>query len=255
MPWRRSSTWTPPGDTEIAAIVGANVRIAAHLSQAQRARLLEHTAELLRTKRWESVDGIDLTDEVLVTVAANAAIPILSFDIWPYRQVRSIIIRPTATISTGTRAGPVAGTFTDEELATIGEASPRTGPLAISWDAARHDSKHPSLGCNVVIHEFAHKIDMNDGYADGVPPLRGAALDRWRQVLRDEFHRTESHESDHVLRPYAWTNPAEFFAVASEAFFCVPARLADAKAELYAVLSELYQQDPATDWNADGFRT
>jgi Mlc titration factor MtfA (ptsG expression regulator) len=255
MAWRRSSTWTPPGDTEIAAIVGANVRIAAHLTPTQRDRLLDHTAELLRTKRWESVGGIELTDEVLVTVAANAAIPILSFDIWPYRQVRSIIIRPTATVSTGTRAGPVAGTFTDEELATIGEASPRTGPLAISWDAAHHDSRHPSLGCNVVIHEFAHKIDMNDGYADGVPPLRGTALDRWRQVLHDEFHRTEAHESDHVLRPYAWTNPAEFFAVATEAFFCVPGRLAAAKAELYAVLSELYQQDPATDWNPDGSRT
>lgn len=255
MPWRRSSTWTPPDDTAIAAIVRAHVRIAAHLNPTRRARLLDHTAELLRTKRWESVGGIELTDEILVTVAANAAIPILSFDTWPYRQVRSIIIRPSMAVSTGTRAGPVAGTYTDEELETIGEATPHTGPVAISWDAARHDSKHPSLGSNVVIHEFAHKIDMNDGYADGVPPLRGAALDRWRQVLSDEFDGTEDRESDHVLRPYAWTNPAEFFAVATEAFFCVPVRLADAKAALYAALSDLYQQDPATEWTPQEPRT
>ena len=255
MAWRRSSTRTPPDDTKIAAIVSANVRIAAHLSPARRSRLLDHTSELIQAKRWESVGGIELTDEVLVTVAANAAIPVLSFDIWPYRQVRSIIIRPTTVISSGTRAGPVAGTFTDEDLDTIGEASPHAGPLAISWDAARHDSRHPTLGCNVVIHEFAHKIDMNDGYADGVPPLRGAALDRWREVLSDEFHRAEGRESDHVLDPYAWASPAEFFAVATEAFFCVPARLAAAKAELYAALSDLYQQDPATEWNPPGSRT
>jgi len=100
----------------------------------------------------------------------------------------------------------------------------------------------------VVIHEFAHKIDMNDGYADGVPPLRGAALTHWQQVLRDEFHRTEGRDSDAVLRPYAWASPAEFFAVATETFFCVPTQLTAAKPVLYAALSDLYQQSPAVDW-------
>ena len=203
---------------------------------------------MLRTKRWEAVVGSELTDEILVTLAANAAIPVLSFDLWPYRQVKSIIVRPTASISGGLRAGPVAGTFTDEPVGIIGEASPHSGPVSISWDAALADSRRPAYGRNVVIHEFAHKIDMNDGYADGIPPLRGDALAHWQHVLDDEFHRTEGRDSDAVLRPYAWASPAEFFAVATEAFFCVPTQLASAKPALYSALSDLYQQAPAVDW-------
>ena len=247
MQWRRTPSWSPPHTARIDAIISANVGIAARLDRALRERLLEHTAALLQSKRWEPVAGIELTDEGLVTIAANAAIPILSFDTWPYRQVRSIIVRPSASLSSGTRAGPVAGTYTDEVIGTIGLASPHSGPIVISWDAALADSRRPALGSNVVIHEFAHKIDMSDGYADGVPRLRGAALDRWQRVLRDEFHRTEGRDSDHVLRPYAWESPAEFFAVAPEAFFCIPVRLAAAKPHLYDALAELYRQDPARD--------
>lgn len=248
MQWRRSSTDSTPDEAAIEGIVDANVGIAARFGPSLRERLFEHVDELLRTKRWEGVAGIELTDEVLVTLAANAAIPLLSFDLWPYRQVKSIIVRPRASMSGGLRAGPVAGTYTDEPMGVIGEASPHSGPISISWNAALADSRRPAYGSNVVIHEFAHKIDMNDGYADGVPPLRGAALAHWRHVLDDEFHRTEGRDSDEVLRPYAWASPAEFFAVSTEAFFCVPSQLSAAKPTLYNALSDLYQQSPAVDW-------
>ena len=248
MQWRRSSTDSTPDEAAIEEIVNTNVGIAARFGPKLRQRLLAHVDELLRTKRWEAVAGSELTDEILVTLAANAAIPVLSFDLWPYRQVRSIIVRPTASMSGGLRAGPVAGTYTDQPVGIIGVASPHSGPVSISWDAALAGSRRPAYGSNVVIHEFAHKIDMNDGYADGVPPLRGAALDHWQHVLDDEFHRTEGRDSDVVLRPYAWASPAEFFAVATEAFFCVPSELAVAKPTLYTALSDLYQQSPAVDW-------
>jgi len=248
MQWRRSSIDSTPDESAIEAIVTANVGIAARFGPELRQRLFAHVDELLRTKRWEAVAGSELTDEILVTLAANAAIPLLSFDLWPYRQVKSIIVRPTVSISGGLRAGPVAGTYTDQPIGIIGEASPHSGPVSLSWDAALADSRRPAYGSNVVIHEFAHKIDMNDGYADGVPPLRGAALTHWQQVLRDEFHRTEGRDSDAVLRPYAWASPAEFFAVATETFFCVPTQLTAAKPVLYAALSDLYQQSPAVDW-------
>jgi len=252
MPWRRSSTDSLPDESAIEKIIAANVRIAVRFGPELRQRLFAHVEELLRTKRWEAVAGSHLTNEILVTLAANAAIPVLSFDLWPYRQVKSIIVRPTASVSGGVRAGPVAGTYTDQPVDIIGEASPHSGPVSISWNAALADSRHPARGSNVVIHEFAHKIDMNDGYADGVPPLRGAALTNWQQVLDDEFHRTEGRDSDVVLRPYAWASPAEFFAVATEAFFCLPAHLAAAKPTLYAALSDLYQQSPAVDWLPPG---
>ena len=247
MPWRRTPARTPPDDAAIQAVIGRNVALARHLSLPMRATLQTHTAELLGSKRWEASSGSELSDEAMITIAANAAIPLLSFDIWPYRQVKAIIIRPGAAFGNVLRSGPVAGTFTDEPIGTIGEASPDRGPIAISWDAALYDSRHPATGSNVVIHEFAHKIDMNDGYADGVPPLRGVALDEWRTLLDEEYYRSEPQPSDEVLRPYAWASPAEFFAVATEVFFCRPAALEAAKPRLYAALRNLYRQDPAHD--------
>ncbi len=248
MLWRRTPSGSTIDDNAIEAIIDTNVAIAARFGPELRERLLVHTQELLDTKRWEAAARFELTDEVQVTIAANAAIPILAFDSWPYRQVKSIIVHPSATVSSGLRSGPVAGTYTDHPMGIIGEASPNGGPVSLSWSAALNDSRRPAYGSNVVIHEFAHKIDMNDGFADGFPPLSGAALTNWQHVLDDEFHRTEGRDSDAVLRPYAWASPAEFFAVATEAFFCVPAQLADAKPTLYAALSDLYQQSPGIDW-------
>ena len=248
MQWRRTQSDNSIDDATVQAIIDRNVALAALFGPTQREQLLAHTHELLQTKRWEAVAGYELTDDMQVTIAANAAIPILAFDSWPYRQVKSIIIRPSASVSSGVRSGPVAGTYTDHPVGIIGEASPNSGPVSLSWDAALADSRRPRFGSNVIIHEFAHKIDMNDGFADGVPPLRGAALDNWQRVLNDEYHRTEGRDSDAVLRPYAWASPAEFFAVATEAFFCLSAQLAAAKPALYAALSDLYQQSPAVDW-------
>lgn len=104
-------------------------------------------------------------------------------------------------------------------MPVIGQAAANAGPLVISWDAARAESRGPARGRNVVIHEFAHKIDMRDGYLDGTPPLRGDALSRWTAMMDDEFGHSAARPSDRVLGSYAWTNPAEFFAVATERFF------------------------------------
>lgn len=242
--WRRQRNPEITAEA-ITTAIDHNVRLAADLSSAERDRLHELTAELLTEKSWEGANGLTLTDDMRITVAANAAIPILAHDTWPYRQVKAIIIRPTTTRSSARRAGPAAGTYTDDTIGLVGEASPNHGPVALSWDTVVFESRHPHRGGNVVIHEFAHKIDMNDGYADGVPPLRGVALDEWRAVLTDEYEHREPRESDAVLRPYAWASAAEFFAVSSEVFFCTPVDLLAAKPVLYAALRDLYGQDPA----------
>ena len=126
-----------------------------------------------------------------------------------------------------------------------GRRLPTPGRSSSSWDAALAESRWPARGRNVVIHEFAHKIDMGDGYLDGTPPLRGDALSRWTAMIDDEYGHTAARPSDRVLGSYAWTNPAEFFAVATERFFCRPAVLAEAKPVLYEALSAFYRQDPA----------
>ncbi len=226
-------------------MVGADVALAARLDPAERADHHALTIELIESKRWEAVGGLDLTTAVMVTVAANAVIPVLALDLSLYRNVAAIIVRPTTARSAGRRAGPVPGVISDHAISVIGQATPNRGPLSISWRAALANSRHPESGHNVVIHEFAHKIDMSDGYTDGTPPLRGGDLARWNEILADEYERSDLRPSDRALRPYAWTNPGEFFAVATEAYFSTPASLRDAKPDLYQALSDFYRQDPA----------
>lgn len=196
-------------------------------------------------KRWEAAAGFSLTDQMIVTVAANATIPILGLGLFVYRQVNSIILHPTATITSGRRSGPTAGVVSDAEVHIVGLASPNSGPVSLSWDTALSGSRSPQHGHNVIIHEFAHKIDMSDGAADGVPPLRGPGLRQWEAMLSDEYEHSKTQKSDNVLRPYAWTNRAEFFAVATEVFFCQPRALRAAKLKLYERMSDFYVQDPA----------
>jgi MtfA peptidase len=247
MRWRRRHREPDLDPAELEAIIDANVALGAGLDPSLRARLFDLTHTLVELARWEAVGGLSLTNEVRVTIAANAAIPILGLDTSLYRQVRAVIVRPSVATVTGARAGPSAGTMTDDPMSTSGVAMDGSGPLAISWDVALADSRQPSFGRNVVIHEFAHKIDMSDGYADGTPPLRGPALARWTRVMTDEYERPDGEVADAVLDPYAWTNPVELFAVATEAFFCIPSRLVAAKPGLYDALRDFYNQDPATD--------
>ncbi|MFA9563197.1 MAG: zinc-dependent peptidase [Acidimicrobiales bacterium] len=245
MNWRRQREQTGPTSDEVDAIVARNVPLAARLDPAERVQHRDLTAALVRTKRWEPVADLSLSDEIRVTVAANAAIPILHLGIDPYRTVQAIIVRPTTGVSHGVRAGRAEGTVADEPIAVIGQAAANAGPLVVSWDAALAESRWPARGRNVVIHEFAHKIDMGDGYLDGTPPLRGDALSEWTAMMEDEFGHTTARPSDRVLGTYAWTNAAEFFAVATERFFCRPAVLSEAKPVLYEALRAFYRQDPA----------
>ncbi len=245
MRWRRARPEATLGTETATAIIRGNVAPADRLDHQSGQQLAELTISLVRSKRWEAVGDIVLDDEIVVTIAANAAIPILRLGLDLYRGVGSILVRPTTTTTDGLRQGPVAGVYTDHPMAVIGQALPNRGPISLSWDAALVHSRDPGAGRNVVIHEFAHKIDMMDGYSDGIPPLRGAQLTRWTRTLDREFAQGGSDPSDEVLSPYAWTNTSEFFAVATEAFFCSPHRLGEAKPDLYAALAGWYLQDPA----------
>jgi MtfA peptidase len=251
MAWWRSAR-TPKIEAEqLTAVIDGNVALARRLAAPQRELLTAFTVELLRAKHWEAANEFVLTPEMGITIAANAAIPILGLGLAAYDRVQTIIVRPSSALSTGLRSGPVAGTVSDEAVWTDGISLPNRGPIAISWDVAIDESLRPQAGRNVVIHEFAHKIDMSDGMADGTPPLRGSSLTRWTALLADEFGHQERRPSDQVLRSYAWSNPSEFFAVATETFFCLPDDLARAKPGLYRALADFYHQDPANPTGGD----
>lgn len=229
-------------DAQIAETVNANVALARRFDEPTRRRHTELTAELVATKHWEAVNRFPLTTEMVVTVAANAAVPILELDVRLYRQVAAIVLHPSATTTHGPRQGASASTVTEHPLPIIGQAGANAGPVLISWDTALEHSRNPEAGQNVVIHEFAHKIDMSDGYVDGIPPVRGDELERWQRLISDEYEDHRGREPDPILRTYAFTNEAEFFAVATETFFCRPVELRAAKPRLYAALAGFYHR-------------
>ena len=116
----------------------------------------------------------------------------------------------------------------------------------IVWDAVNDEARHPGSGHNVVLHEFAHRLDMLDGAADGTPPMGSVEQsERWVEVCTRVYEQVVEGHGGTALRSYAGVNPAEFFAVATEAFFDDPVDLRRQQPDLYAVLGDYYHQDPA----------
>jgi Mlc titration factor MtfA (ptsG expression regulator) len=219
--------------------------VAAVVPPARAAHHEELTRRLLEGWRWEAARGFDLSDAMRVNIAAHAALLVLELDLDWYRAVGSIIVHPTTMVLRGPRGGPVPGVMTDSPMPILGQAHHGRGPVVIAWDAARRDAAHPLRGQNVVLHELAHKLDLLDGVLDGTPPQSDPALlDRWVQVCTAEFEHVRSGGPS-VLRDYAGTNPGEFFAVATEVFFCRPHALSALHPDLYGVLRDFYRQDPA----------
>ena len=214
----------------------------------EREQLAESTDWLLRHKHWEASNGFALTDEMTVTIATLAAILILGLDVQQFREVSAIIVYPTAMQSRGVSAGPIAGTVSDGMIPVLGEAHGGRGPVLLAWDEALAAARDPGHGHNVVFHEFAHKLDMLfDDVMDGTPPLgQRVELPRWVDVCTEAYTALAAGADRPPLQPYGATNPAEFFAVATEAFFDVPGALAHHEPNLYEILAGYYQQDPAT---------
>jgi Mlc titration factor MtfA (ptsG expression regulator) len=228
------------------AIVTNQVAIWHVLDEDERAVLEGNADWLLRHKHWEAAQGFALTDEIRVTLAMQAAVPLLGLSVDEYREVSAVIVYPSAILSRGIYAGPAAGTVTDGSTPILGEAHDRRGPVIVAWDEAIAASRAPGSGHNVVYHEFAHKLDMLDALIDGTPPLESrAAVDRWVEVCTEPFHALRAGIDRPPLQPYGATNPAEFFAVVTEAFFDVPVALEQHERALYDVLRDYYNQDPA----------
>jgi Mlc titration factor MtfA (ptsG expression regulator) len=216
-------------------------RTMAHwsmLDDAERERLETLIRLLLADKFWEASEGFELTDDIRVTVAGLASLLILGLDYDYYHRVTSIIVHPTTVVRE-------RGLLTNEEGRFSGLAL-YEGPVVIAWDAARAQACHPERGHNVVYHEFAHKLDMLEGSADGTPPLEtDAQYQRWSEVCAAEYQRLLDGTSGPLLDPYGGVNRGEFFAVVTEVFFDEPIDLERQKPDLYGVLRDFYRQDPA----------
>lgn len=215
------------------------------LDDRGQARIRDDLRVLVAEKNWEGCAGLQLTDAMRVTIAAQASLLLLNLEHEYYPGVTSILVYPSSFRSM-TRTGPDG--VVRPGAHHLGEAW-SNGPVVLAWDASRHGAFDPDDGHNLVLHEFAHKLDLLDGLADGTPPLAGDYdLRAWVAAMSAEFAALRAAAADGratVLDHYGATNPAEFFAVATECFFERSGALRARHGELYARLRDYYQQDPA----------
>ena len=233
------------------AFMRANVAHYCVLDDAERAELRAMIQVFLEEKDWEGCGGLDLTDEIRVTIAAQACLLQLGLPHDYYRNVESILVYPSTVVPPAHHPGffeRVDGPVEDS-VPLLGQAFNQQGPVILVWDTVLHDARHPEQGHNVVYHEFAHKLDMLDGTADGTPPLADSdQLAQWVAVCSKEFQRLRDlAEKGHktFLDAYGTKNEAEFFAVATEEFFDRPLALRKHAPDLYGVLAAYYRQNPA----------
>ena len=227
------------------AILERHLAVWQLLDDDERGRLLVIADRLLSGKRWEAARGFTLDDTVRVVIAAQAALLVLNVDPDHFRSVSGIIVHPSTLQTSGQRPGLVPGTMTDDPMAVLGLAQSGRGPVALAWDQVLSGAHRTSPGHNVVLHEFAHKLDMLDGTVDGTPVLPRGLLDDWVRVCTDVYADLVAGRPRPPMRWYGATNPGEFFAVATEVFFEQPRELRDAEPALYDVLTRFYRQDPA----------
>ncbi len=251
----------------------ARLPFLSRLDKHELGRLKSLCEALLDRKPVSGARGFEISDEIAVLVAAQACVLVLNLELALYDDLSAILIVPDAF---GVRQQHVdeAGVVHEWEEELAGEAIDQGGAVVLSWVdvASQHDA---GATHNIVIHEFAHKIDMGRGAANGFPPLlKGlhdpAVFSCWPDVfnaayqdfcervdiieaqLPDDFDPDQCAHADHYdelaatlpLDPYAASDPAEFFAVASEAFFVDPASLATGYPEVYRLLSAYYRQQP-----------
>jgi len=201
----------------------------------------------LAEKRFEGAGGLEMTDEVRVTVAAQACILLLHLDEPDYPALRTILVYPTAYRARGTEHGAF-GMVTEIDQVRLGEAW-NAETVILSWDDVRRGAADPDDGHNVVLHEFAHQLDMEDHDANGAPALADHTMyAAWARILGEEFEQLQGAVDRHertLMDAYGTQSPAEFFAVATETFFERPTALREEHPELYGQLRDFYRQDPA----------
>lgn len=217
----------------------------AERSGAQVDALRLSCSQFLHSKQFSGAHGLQITDEMALAIAAQACLPVLKLGLHWYDDFRGIVVHPGAMVAARQLHDDV-GVVHNYEEELSGEAMPG-GPVTLSWQDVQETSSQ--TGYNVVIHEFAHKLDMRDGVADGRPPLPSRDLARrWPAVMQaayDDFTEALSLAERFGgprpwLDPYAATAPAEFFAVACEAYFVNRPRFAAELPSLLALFDEFF---------------
>ena len=211
------------------------------------ARLREKVVLFLDAKGIVGARGHEVTPLQRVIIAIEACVLVLELDLSYYDGFENVIVYPGEFVPDWEWEDD-AGVVHRNVDALAGEAM-AGGPVVLSWPDVEASADWAASGMNLVIHEFAHKIDMATGEANGCPPLPATmSAHAWRQAFTaayDDFSARVDRGEETAIDPYAAENPAEFFAVVSEVFFADPLLLQDEYADVYAQLAAFYRQDPA----------
>jgi Mlc titration factor MtfA (ptsG expression regulator) len=228
-------------------IIEKNVPLYKKLPDVDKKELQHHILIFIAEKRFEGCGGLEVTDEIRVTIAAQACILLLHRETDYYPGLSSILVYPQAYVAPETHYIP-GGIVAEGKEVRLGE-SWYHGSVVLSWDNVRRSAADINDGHNVVFHEFAHQLDSSGGRRDSTPIIQDqSTYIAWARTLQQDYERLRrevGQNSDTLLDEYGATNPAEFFAVATECFFEKPKELQRLHPNLYRELKEFYQQDPA----------
>ena len=244
--WQRSRVRAGPFPAVWRGILRRRVPLFAQLPADLQLRLKQDMLVFLAEKPFWGCAGLRVTDEMRVTVAALACMPLLGARRGYYPQLHRILLYPEAFMAPHPRVGEDG--VHREGLRSLSGESWVQGQVILSWPDVLHGAADPGDGSNVVIHEFAHQLDQSKGFANGAPPLKNRQAYRsWSQVMQTEFDALRQRLAggeDGLLSAYAATDPAEFFAVCSEVFFECSSRLAAQHPALFEALRAYYRINP-----------
>jgi Mlc titration factor MtfA (ptsG expression regulator) len=243
---RRATLRAQPFSEAWRAIIAANTSYVSKLPPEDRAELEGHVQAFLAEKTFEGCGGLEMTDEIRVTIAAQACLLLLHRETDYFPDLEVILVYPHTYVAKAS-AYLGGGAAIADEQARLGQSA--SGVVVLAWDAVRHGATDAHDGHNVTLHEFAHQLDQEEGAADGAPLLgKRAMYTAWARVLGEEFallvEDVDKHRKSDI-DTYGATSPAEFFAVVTEVFFEKPEPLKRRHPALYEQLALFYRQDPA----------
>ena len=228
-------------------IISKNVPFYRLLPMEDQKELQRHILIFIGEKKFEGCGGLQITDEIKVTIAAQACILLLHRQTDYYPGLSSIIVYPQSYVVHQVKR-LVGGVVVEGSDIRLGESWHR-GAVVLSWDDIYRSATDINDGQNIVFHEFAHQLDSSGAKGDGTPVLQSrSTYIAWARILQKDYNKLQREvrgNSGTLLNEYGAVNPAEFFAVATECFFEKPKELHRLHPELYEELKRFYQQDPA----------
>lgn len=246
--WKRRRIRRKPFPENYREILGRNVSYYNILPQAQKQKLQELILIFLNEKNFEGCGGLQITDEIKVTIAAQACILLLGEISDFYPSLRSVLIYPHRYVAPF-KNYEEGGVVIEGQQYRLGE-SWSEGNVVLAWDEVKKGASDINDGQNLVFHEFAHQLDHEYGASNQIQSSRPhSAFLTWARILGAEYDKLiQNIEQRHhtLIDAYGASNPAEFFAVVSELFFEKPALLKKRRPELYEQLKGFYRQDTAS---------